>query len=77
MELGDYVIVNNSRHPLDCLYGKIVGKRGNCAPNDLWCLVYFPARMRSHLVPESMLKLDEGNPAVRRGHLFSITPVRS
>lgn len=59
MELGDFVRVCNPRHPLHCLGGKIVGKRGNCAPNDLWCLVYFPARMRSHLVPESMLKLDE------------------
>ncbi len=61
MELGDLVLVDHPRHPLCGCVGKIVGRRGEMAPGDLWILVYIPARMRSYLIPQSMLKADEGS----------------
>ncbi len=69
MELGDLVLVNHPRHPLCGCVGKIVGKRGAAAPGDLWLLVYVPSRMRSYLIPESMLTADEA-PDKGRGSVF-------
>jgi len=59
MDLGDLVLVNHPRHPLCGCVGKIIGKRGERAPGDLWMLVYIPSRMRSYLIPESLLMVDE------------------
>jgi len=60
MDLGDLVLVAEPRHPLHGCVGKIVGKRGSRPPDDMWILVYLPARMRSFLIPESFLKPDTG-----------------
>ncbi|MBP9021058.1 MAG: hypothetical protein KBG01_05970 [Syntrophobacterales bacterium] len=59
MELGDLVLVIDRRHPLLGCVGKVVGKRGEMRPGDPWLLVYVPSRMRSYLIPQSMLKTDE------------------
>ncbi len=64
MELGDLVLVDDRRHPLCGCVGKVIGRRGEMAPGDFWLLVYIPARMRSYLIPQSMLRADE-NPAPR------------
>ncbi|HPC73753.1 MAG TPA: hypothetical protein P5551_08810 [Syntrophales bacterium] len=56
MELGTFVVVDHRGHPLNHLVGKIVGKRGDYAPGDPWCLVFVINRGRSYLIPESMLK---------------------
>jgi hypothetical protein len=60
MDLGDFVLVAEPRHPLHGLCGKIVGRRGARPPDDTWILVYVPARMRSFLIPESFLKPEKG-----------------
>jgi len=60
MDLGDMVIVDNPGHPFYGCEGKIVGKRGSRAPNDLWILIYIASKMRSYLVPQSMLRV-KGN----------------
>jgi hypothetical protein len=60
MDLGDMVIVDNPAHPFYGCEGKIVGKRGSRAPNDLWILIYIASKMRSYLVPQSMLRV-KGN----------------
>ncbi len=65
MELGDLVLVSDPRHPLCGCVGKIVGRRGLMAPGDPWMLVYVPSRMRSYLIPQSMLKADEKTDASR------------
>ena len=57
MDLGDMVVVDNPGHPFYGCEGKIVGKRGNRAPNDLWILIYIASKMRSYLVPQSMLRV--------------------
>jgi hypothetical protein len=59
MELGELVLVDHPRHPLCGCVGKVIGRRGEMVPGDLWILVYIPARMRSYLIPQSMLKADE------------------
>lgn len=57
MDLGDMVIVNHPGHPFYGCEGKIVGKRGSRAPDDLWILIYIPSKMRDYLIPQSMLRL--------------------
>ena len=57
MELGDFVVVDHPRHPLYGCEGKIIGKRGNRTPDDLWILIYIGSKMRDYLVPQSMLRL--------------------
>jgi hypothetical protein len=57
MDLGDMVVVDNPGHPFYGCEGKIVGKRGSRAPNDLWILIYIASKMRSYLVPQSMLRV--------------------
>ena len=59
MEPGDFIVVNNKRHPLNGCRGKVVGRRGACGKEDTWILVYVPARMRSYLIPQSLLVPDE------------------
>ncbi|MGV8081529.1 MAG: hypothetical protein AB2L22_15900 [Syntrophales bacterium] len=59
MDLGDLVLVDHPRHPLNGCQGKVVGRRGLRAPDDLWMLVYVPSRMRSFLIPRSMLKMEQ------------------
>jgi hypothetical protein len=59
MDLGDLVLINHPRHPLCGCVGKIIGKRGERTPGDIWMLVYVPSRMRSYLIPESVLTADE------------------
>jgi hypothetical protein len=59
MDLGDMVVVDNPRHPFYGCEGKIVGKRGSRAPNDLWILIYIASKMRSYLIPQSMLRVKE------------------
>ncbi len=66
MDLGDLVLVNDPRHPLNGLQGKIVGRRGLRVPDDLWMLVYVPSRMRSFLIPQSMLKMEQRSDAPPR-----------
>ncbi len=58
MELGDLVVVDHERHPLNGCKGKVVGRRGSRGEEDTWILVYVPARMRSFLIPQSILKPD-------------------
>lgn len=65
MELGDMVVVNHPRHPFYGCAGKIVGKRGNRTPDDLWILVYITSRMRDFLIPESMLSLEKNEQPVK------------
>jgi hypothetical protein len=65
MELGDLVLVHSRRHPLCGCVGKIVGRRGEMVPGDPWMLVYVPSRMRSYLIPQSMLKVDDKTDASR------------
>ena len=50
MELGTFVVVDHRGHPLNHLVGKIVGKRGDYAPGDPWCLVFVINRGRSYLI---------------------------
>lgn len=63
MDLGDLVLVDHPRHPLNGCQGKVVGRRGLRVPDDLWMLVYVPSRMRSFLIPLSMLKMEPRNDA--------------
>ncbi|MFB3926577.1 MAG: hypothetical protein ACE14T_11045 [Syntrophales bacterium] len=60
MDLGDVVMVDNARHPLNGCIGKIVGRRGRRELEDIWYLVYIGSRMRSYLIPRSMLKSTAG-----------------
>jgi hypothetical protein len=55
MELGTIVRVDHPRHPFNGCVGKVVGRRGNRTPDDMWILIYFADKMRSYLVPESIL----------------------
>jgi len=59
MDVGDLVLVSHPQHPLCGCVGKIIGKRGERAPGDVWMLVYVPSRMRSYLIPESVMMVDE------------------
>jgi hypothetical protein len=59
MEPGDLIVVNHRRHPLNGCKGKVVGRRGACGKDDTWILVYVPSRMRSYLIPQSLLAPDE------------------
>ena len=59
MELGDMVIIDLPRHPLYGCVGKIIGKRGKRAEDDLWILIYVTSKMRDYLVPQSMLRLEK------------------
>ena len=63
MELGDIVMVDHPRHPFNGCVGKVVGRRGNRTPDDMWILIYFASKMRSYLVPESILCLQKEEPA--------------
>lgn len=55
MELGTIVMVDHPKHPFNGCIGKVVGRRGNRTPDDMWLLIYFASKMRSYLVPESIL----------------------
>ena len=57
MDIGDMVVVDHPGHPFYGCVGKIVGKRGSRAPDDLWILIYIASKMRDYLVPQSMLRL--------------------
>ena len=57
MDLGDMVVIDNPGHHLYGCVGKIVGRRGNRAPDDFWILVYIVSKMRDYLIPQSMLRL--------------------
>jgi hypothetical protein len=59
MELGDMVVIDHPKHPFNGFVGKIVGRRGNRTPDDLWILVYIVSKMRDYLVPQSMLRLEK------------------
>jgi hypothetical protein len=59
MDLGDLVVIDHPKHPLNGYLGKIVGRRGNRTPDDIWMLIYIAAKMRSYLVPQSMLRLEK------------------
>jgi len=67
MELGDIVVIDHPRHPFKWLHGKGRGRRGNRTPNDLWILIYIASKMRSYLVPESILRLEKNKPESRHG----------
>jgi hypothetical protein len=71
MELGTFVVVEHRGHPLNRLVGKIVGKRGEYAPGDLWCLVFVLNRGRSYLIPESMLREKEDTTDLKKNYLVS------
>jgi hypothetical protein len=62
MELGDIVVIDHPRHPFNGCMGKVVGRRGNRTPDDLWILIYIASKMRSYLVPESILRLEKNKP---------------
>jgi hypothetical protein len=55
LELGTIVMVDHPRHPFNGCVGKVVGRRGNRTPEDAWILIYFSSKMRSYLIPESIL----------------------
>jgi hypothetical protein len=57
MELGAIVRVDHPQHPFNGCVGKVVGRRGNRTPDDMWILIYFASKMRSYLVPESILSV--------------------
>jgi hypothetical protein len=59
MDLGDMVVIDHPRHPFNGCLGKIVGRRGNRTPDDLWILVYIASKSRDYLIPESMLRLEK------------------
>jgi hypothetical protein len=63
MELGTIVMVDHPRHPFNGCVGKVVGRRGNRTPDDMWILIYFADKMRSYLVPESILSMQKPEPA--------------
>ena len=71
MELGTFVVVEHRGHPLNRLVGKIVGKRGEYMPGDLWCLVFVLNRGRSYLIPESMLRKKEDKSDLKKSYLVS------
>jgi len=58
MDIGDIVVIDHPKHPFYGCVGKVVGKRGYRAPDDLWILIYVASKMRDYLVPQSMLRLD-------------------
>ena len=62
MELGDMVVVDHPRHPFYGLVGKVIGRRGNRTPDDLWMLIFFSSKMRSYLIPESILRPEKKKP---------------
>lgn len=59
MDLGDMVVIDHPGHPFNGYVGKIVGRRGNRTPDDVWMLIYIVAKMRDYLVPQSMLRLEK------------------
>ena len=59
MELGDMVVVDHTRHPFHGLVVKVIGRRGNRTPDDLWMLIFFSSKMRSYLIPESILRVEK------------------
>lgn len=63
MDLGDMVVIDHPGHPFNGCVGKIVGRRGNRTPDDVWMLVYIAAKMRDYLVPQSMLRLEKNDPS--------------
>ena len=62
MELGDIVVIDHPPHPFNGCMGRVVGRRGNRTLDDLWILIYIASKMRSYLVPESILRLEKKNP---------------
>ena len=62
MELGDIVVIDHPQHPFNGCVGRVVGRRGNRTLDDLWILIYIASKMRSYLVPESILRLEKKNP---------------
>ena len=57
MEIGDRVVICESRHPLYNFKGSVVGRRGPKGPDDIWLLVYVDNRGRSYLIPRSMVRI--------------------
>jgi hypothetical protein len=55
VEYGDLVIVNHPRHPFYNYIGKIVGRRGKKAPDDVLMLVLI--NNKSYIIPQSMLSI--------------------
>ena len=53
------VVVDHPRHPFHGLVGKVIGRRGNRTPDDLWMLIFFSSKMRSYLIPESILRVEK------------------
>jgi hypothetical protein len=62
MDLGDMVVIDHPGHPFNGYLGKIVGRRGKRTPDDVWMLIYIAAKMRSYLVPLSMLRPEKNDP---------------
>lgn len=57
MELQTVVMVNHPGHPFNGCQGRVVGRRGNRTEDDIWLLIYFASKMRSYLIPESMVSV--------------------
>ncbi len=57
MDIGDRVVICESRHPLYNFKGSVVGRRGPKGPDDIWLLVYVDDRGRSFLIPKSMVRI--------------------
>jgi hypothetical protein len=56
MDLGDMVVIDHPGHPFNGCVGKIVGRRGNRMPDDIWMLISIVSKMRDYIVPQSMLR---------------------
>ncbi|MCR4399582.1 MAG: hypothetical protein QHH05_05915 [Syntrophomonadaceae bacterium] len=67
MEIGNLVTIVGSGHPLQGMRGKVIGRRGQRGPDDTWILVFVDQRMRSYLIPESMLRKDEDEGVLQPG----------
>jgi hypothetical protein len=65
MALGTQVMVDHPQHPFNGCMGRVVGRRGGRTADDTWILVYFASKMRSYLVPESILSTQPGNSETR------------
>ena len=66
MNLGDIVEVTQKVHQLFPYHGKVIGKRGARGKDDTLILVYITDTRRSHLIPESFLRLKEITNADKR-----------
>lgn len=59
MDLGDRVVVDQPGHPHHRKTGRIVGRRGERAPGEIWYLVFIELNRRSFLFTGSMLRVIE------------------